>query len=122
MQEQTSLMSRSPTTMSIFKTKEMIMQEHNMGDREMNDYIKTVTNCLFKLRVAYPAQSRNYNEVEANALTSLWLEAFAGMDSGLLVKAVDSYIKYDNSGFFPSPGQIRDFADRMPREKQKWQT
>lgn len=47
------------------------------------------------------------------ALTDEWEKALRGLSEDQLERGVTSYIRYDTTGFFPTPGQIRDYAKRF---------
>jgi hypothetical protein len=61
---------------------------------------------LYTLRVAYPVQARKFTEREVSRTNELWAETFAGVDLGLLHKAIMRFIDTDRKAFFPSPGQV----------------
>jgi hypothetical protein len=72
---------------------------------------------LYKLRIAYPAQSRNFSDAEAKATNALWSEIFAGAPPDVLREAVTRFIITDRKGFFPSPGQIAGAAEQIIKER-----
>jgi len=93
-------------------TKQVVMSKFGMDEKQWAKYAAVITTGLFKLRTAYPSQTRNYSVLENDALTALWLETFASTDIQFLPEAIDQFIKQDKKGFFPSPGQILDFAEK----------
>ena len=93
-----------------------MQRKYNNVSTMSADLAKSVTCSLFKLRTAFPTQTRNYSAEEANALTSLWLEVFNGICPYVLNIAVTIYIKEERTGFFPSPGQIMGIVDSLLEE------
>ena len=102
--------------LSMFETKELIMNESGMCEKQWAMHMKSVTKCLFRLRTAFPVQSRNFDEIETEALTALWLEFFADIKPEILESAVNLYIKRNRTGFFPSLGQIVGFVEQIMAE------
>jgi hypothetical protein len=74
---------------------------------------------LFKLRVAYPTQARNYSDGEVAAMNALWSEIFIAVEPRLLHEAIIRFITGDRKAFFPSPGQIVGQVERIIAEKEE---
>ena len=101
--------------------KAQVMAKTEMPEKQWLKYEAAVKVGLFKLRTAYPTQSRNYNATEADALTALWLENFCETCPDVLLEAVARFIKADRKGFFPAPGLIMAFVDEIEAEKRFWE-
>jgi hypothetical protein len=71
---------------------------------------------LLRLQVAYPAQSRKFAPEEIRATNALWKEIFAGVDPRVFHEAVTRFIRDDRKAFFPSPGQISGFVEKILQE------
>jgi hypothetical protein len=74
---------------------------------------------LFKLRVAYPTQARNYSDGEVAAMNALWSEIFIAVEPRLLHEAIIRFITGDRKAFFPSPGQIVGQVECIIAEKEE---
>ena len=99
--------------------KDRIRQNSGLSDADWHEHEKATTMGLYRLRVAYPTQARNYDAVEVDSLTALWLEIFADVKPRVLAEAVTLYIKNDRSGFFPSPGQVMGAVEEILESKPK---
>ena len=76
---------------------------------------------LYTLRMAFPVQARKFTEREVSRTNELWAEIFAGVDLGLLHKAIIRFIATDRKAFFPSPGQIIGVLEDIVAEDEALQ-
>lgn len=61
-----------------------------------------VKEALMTIQVYYP----NFKAPNKTFATDSWLRVFADYDYEMVIAAIDSYVKTDNSGFAPSVGEI----------------
>jgi len=118
MQQQVSTTAhKNPLTLTEMM-RAQIVEKYSMSDQQLAEYTATVSIGLFKLRTAYSTQARNYTAEEADALTALWLEHFVMTPADVLYDAINRFIKTNNSGFYPSVGQIMSHVDEIIAERK----
>ena len=92
--------------------------QKGLTPQERKQHNALVAAELYKLRIAYPAQARNFKPEEVAATNALWVEIFEGVEPQVLHEAVKRFITTDRKGFFPAPGQVAGFVEQIMKERE----
>ena len=76
---------------------------------------KEIGDVLFILRAGLPGAYLNLTPADTAAMVTLWHEMFRDSPAGLVAAAAKSYIWKNETGRFPTPGQIRREMEEIQR-------
>ena len=76
---------------------------------------KEIGDVLFILRAGLPGAYLNLTPADTAAMVALWHEMFQDSPAGLVAAAAKSYIWKNETGRFPTPGQIRREMEEIQR-------